>query len=93
MKQRIASGESLQQVAKSLGTNEWNLRKKLKAVSTCKNPILFRRFWEHVKWESQYELVSSVIPFTNLAADHKSTVIIRIFTVKVGHIIVCTKYS
>lgn len=44
MKQRLASGESLQHTAKSLGTNEWNLRKQLKDVSTCKNPILFIKF-------------------------------------------------
>jgi len=37
--------------------------------------------------------VSIVIPFTNLAVDYESMVIICIFTVKVGHIIVGTKYG
>jgi len=35
----VSSGESRQQVAKSVGTNECILR-RLKAARTCKNPVL-----------------------------------------------------
>lgn len=42
-KNRVSSGESRQQVVKSIGTNECILRQRLKAASTCKNPVLFLR--------------------------------------------------
>jgi hypothetical protein len=38
---RVSSGESRQQVAKSVGTNERILRQQLKAARTCKNSVLF----------------------------------------------------
>jgi len=43
-KNMVSSGESWQQVAKPVGTNECILRQRLKAASTCKNPVLFLRF-------------------------------------------------
>jgi hypothetical protein len=97
MKQRLASGESLQQVAKSLGTNESNLQKQLKAVSTCdctrslrlwcirgtsgralkKKKYLQKSHFIHniLRAYEVRQLISSVIPFTDLAVDYKSMVI------------------
>jgi hypothetical protein len=43
-KRRVASGESLRRVAASLRIKAHVLRERLKAVSTCKNPVLFVRF-------------------------------------------------
>jgi hypothetical protein len=41
----------------------------------------------------KWYLVSSDMPSTNLAVDYKFTVVIHIFTVQVGQIKVCAKYS
>lgn len=40
-KKGVSGGESRQQVANPVGTNERILRQRLKAASTCKNPVLF----------------------------------------------------
>jgi hypothetical protein len=55
-KRRLASGESEQQVAKSLRTNECTWENNFEATSTCKIPISFIRFWEHMKWESECDI-------------------------------------
>jgi len=41
---RQASGESRQQVSKTLGTNERTLRKRLKALNYLQKSLLVRRF-------------------------------------------------